>query len=67
MMNRVSIIFCAVSLIITAVVLGAGCNLAAMQRMIMDGMEAGLPLEEAVAQGAAHHQQMVRQGNFNCG
>lgn len=36
---------------------------AILQRMIMDGVEASLPLEEAVAQVAAHHQQMVRQGN----
>jgi len=40
---------------------------AILQRMIMDGVEAGLPLEEAVTQVAAHHHQMVRQGNFNCG
>jgi hypothetical protein len=30
-------------------------------------VEAGLPLEEAVAQVGAHHQQIVRQGNFSCG
>lgn len=35
---------------------------AILQRMIMDGVEASLPLEEAVAQVAAHHQQMVRPG-----
>jgi hypothetical protein len=40
---------------------------AILQRMIMDGVEAGLPLEEAVAQVGAHHQQIVRQGNFSCG
>ena len=40
---------------------------AILQRMIMEGVEASLPLEEAVVQVAAHHQQMVRQGNFNCG
>ena len=33
---------------------------AILQRMIMDGVEASLPLEEAVAQVATHHQQMVR-------
>lgn len=33
---------------------------AILQRMIMDGVESSLPLEEAVAQVAAHHQQMVR-------
>ena len=38
---------------------------AILQRMIMDGVEASLPLEEAVAQVAVHHQQMVRQGNFS--
>lgn len=32
---------------------------AILQRMIMDGVEASLPLEEAVAQVASHHQQMV--------
>ncbi len=37
---------------------------AILQRMIMDGVEARLPLEEAVAQVTAHHQQMVRQGKF---
>lgn len=31
-----------------------------LQRMIMDGVGSSLPLEEAVAQVAAHHQQMVR-------
>lgn len=35
---------------------------AILQRMIMDGVEASLPLEEAVAQVADHHQQMVRPG-----
>lgn len=40
---------------------------AILQRMIMDGVEAGLPLEEAVAQVGAHHQQIARQGNFSCG
>lgn len=38
---------------------------AILQRMIMDGVEASLPLEEAVEQVAVHHQQMVRQGNFS--
>lgn len=36
---------------------------AILQRMIMDGVEASLPLEESVAQVAAYHQQMVRQEN----
>lgn len=36
MMNRMSIIFCAVSLIITAMVLGAGFNLAAMPRQAIE-------------------------------
>ena len=36
MMNRVSIIFCTVSLIITAVALGAGFNLAAMPRQAIE-------------------------------
>lgn len=38
---------------------------AILQRMIMDGVEASLPLEEAVEQVAVHHQQMVRQENFS--
>lgn len=33
---------------------------AILQRMIMDGVEASLPLEEAVDRVAAHHQQMLR-------
>jgi len=45
MMNRVSIIFCTVSLIVTAVVLGAGFNLAAMPRQTVAAAKKPVPPE----------------------
>ncbi|HUX62271.1 hypothetical protein [Sulfuricella sp.] len=45
MMNRVSIIFCIVSLIVTAVVLGAGFNLAAMPRQTVAAAKKPVPPE----------------------
>ena len=45
MMNRVSIIFCTVSLIVTVVVLGAGFNLAAMPRQTVAAAKKPVPPE----------------------
>ncbi len=44
-MNRVSIIFCTVSLLITAVVLGAGFNLAAMPSQAIAAAKVPVPPE----------------------
>lgn len=44
-MNRVSIIFCIVSLIVTAVVLGTGYNLAAMPRQAVAATKNPVPPE----------------------
>lgn len=35
---------------------------AILQRMIMDGVETGMPLEQAVAEAASHHRQVVATG-----
>jgi len=45
MMNRVSIIFCIVSLIVTAGVLGTGFNLAAMPRSAVAAAKKPVPPE----------------------
>lgn len=45
MMNRVSIIFCTVSLIVTAVVLGTGVNFAAMPRQTVAAAKKPVPPE----------------------
>lgn len=38
---------------------------AILQRMIMDGVEEGLPVAEAVGRVAARQSERVRQGDFN--
>jgi hypothetical protein len=35
---------------------------AILQRMIMDGVDTGMPLEQAVAEAASHHRRVVATG-----